>query len=192
MAHNVAIHHVLTDGKSAASLFQSLLSTSPLVIDPSRATQLAPVQNTVSIKPPLSYLLPIVFRELLLPRLPKFIAGFFAETKPAWPLLADLQHKPSTVSDDFGLDVLIFENDQTIAGLKRAAARTGLRTINAVIHAAGLVALYVAITKSGIVDATEVALKTGTPTSARKPDTHGHLTGVHIGFVRNGLRPNAL
>ena len=122
-----------------------------------------------------------MFRELLLPKLPSFIASFFPGDKPSWPFSTDINRKPSEVKDDVGLHVLFFEAKQTIPALKRAAARTGVRTINALLHAAALVALSSAIQTEG----GEAVLKSGTPTSVREPEheSHGLWTGVYIGFV---------
>lgn len=164
------------------NLFQALLSSSPLPSNAKSTQDLAPAQDPASTKPPLTFLLPIVFRELLLPKLPKFIANFFPGDKPFWPEGHDVRSRPSSVRDEFGMEVLAFEGDRITPGLKRAAAKTGVRTINAVLHAAALLSLSSALAAGGK-DTGDVCIKSGTPMSSREVEVHGKWTGVHFGFV---------
>lgn len=180
-----AVHHILADGMGAAGLFEALLSTSPLP-----ATFLGPdciprPQDPKSLKPPLSFVLPLVFRELWLPKMPKFVGKIFPGKKPAWPLKEDIVKKPSESDGSLGVKILMFADEQTIPALKHAAGRTCVQTVNSLVHAAALVALYTALQKDQH-HSECIVLKSDTPISFRDPEKQGHglWSGNCIGMVR--------
>ena len=110
------------------------------------------------------------------------IAKAFPDPAPFWPI-DELTADPKSNGGTYGIEVISFPDVKTVPYLKRAAARTGVRTINALVHAASLVALYSTCHEEGLLE--NRVIKCNTPISVREAKRKGHglWTGNYVGIV---------
>ena len=178
-------HHVLADGKGCLALFEALLSSSPL--GPAQlgswpANSIPAASDAViSMKPSLSYLLPIIWREIVLPKLPSSLAGWLAGP-PAWPRASEIARNPLECPTSAKL-LYFGDNSQLVQELKAVGKGIGIPTLHGVLHAAALAALWASLPEDAI--SHERTLKTGNPTSLRdgQDPKHGRITGNFVGTV---------
>ena len=127
-----AVHEII-DGIGLANLVQLLLNKAP--IRPERLS--APtLEQAVDLRPSLLYLLPVLFRFLLLPRLPQFIQTWFY-IDPPWPV--------GIASPYFGKASAILTLKLTaadVSALKEVGRRHGVHTLHPILQTAALIAIW--------------------------------------------------
>lgn len=140
----LTIHHAINDGRGSANLFQHLLGDGDIL--PRANTDIAPASDSVlPLRPSLAYMLPVVFRELLLPRLPAFVQSYFTAT-PSWPAsMGSVQLSPLSAPKAIQRIVL----QDAIPALKRRGAAHGVKTINSIVFTAAIVTAYAVASQRG-------------------------------------------
>jgi hypothetical protein len=175
---SLSINHVMTDGRGTANLFQLLLQDDiTKYLPPTPLLDLPPTSDAVfNMSPSLRFLVPVVWKELVLPRLPTFIRVRLQET-PSWPGNRPLAASPHASAPL--LDVLLLDGD-TVRNLKSTATSRGIKTITPLIHTAALVAVYsMAGQERGL------SFSSGTPMSTRNqagPDAT-FVTGNYVSMA---------
>ncbi|KAN0063807.1 hypothetical protein ACQY0O_003858 [Thecaphora frezii] len=218
----LATHHTMVDGKGAMNLYETLLAAqSPLDSDLAQWSEadhqwlhtltgglqdgrLPPISDEdLDMRPTWSFLVPVIFREIVLPRLPSWIARQFqrrvwpnytpaashasSAALPPSPLPTDdvksspplqahgaVRKHPSTATAQ--TRVVSFSRRDFLLHLKRAGAEKGVKTVHGLVHAAALVALWKAVIESHewkTHHEERVDFVTETPISAREP-LRGH------------------
>lgn len=138
---SLTTHHVLNDGRGSAALFRAILSNSSddAGLDTSLSQSLPPVSDSfLPIRPSWSYMVPIVFQELIVPRLPLFLRPYFL-SKPSWPTTLPIRTKPLMAPKRLRR-VSLFD---AVPRLKRLGNVNGVKTINTIVHTAAAVASYI-------------------------------------------------
>lgn len=175
----LATDHVINDGRGTLNLFRFLLQASAPVSAP--AAEMPKASDVVfDFKPSVRYMLGMVWKELLLPKLP--LPGKLA-TKlrgpvswPQAPVSAQTNEVARCPKDCApALDIMLVSAPQLITNLKQLAhahnpAQGKPATLHAVVHTLALAALYAAIAQpleAHALHKFEMVFRTGTPISLR-------------------------
>lgn len=184
----LATDHVINDGKGTLNLFSMLLQSSDPAVKVGENVPQAS-DKVFNFKPSTRYMLGVVWKELILPKLPLPSklkarlcgpASWPAEPSPAsgsrkrkaeHALGLDSTKSPKKCAPV--LDVMLFSAPNLITNLKKLAKANidptskakKAATLHAIIHTLVLVSLYAAISPSSNA---ELVLETGTPISLRE------------------------
>ncbi|KAL1696638.1 hypothetical protein GGG16DRAFT_120875 [Schizophyllum commune] len=162
--------HILIDGKGLALLTQALLAPDIASLPTETLEQLPLMEDTIDIRPPYSYLLPVVWQELLVPKLPSFLQSYVAQPKP-WPGTY-VQRSPAEC--EWGLS--LFELAPALVdALKSAGKAHDVKTLHPILKAAHFVAMWAVLARNS--PNTPFPLKANTPRTERKADLgHAYCT----------------
>lgn len=133
----VAFTHPIIDGRGSSFMLRALTAENIDYIETETWEGPKGCDETVSTKPSLGFLLPIVFRELLLPKMPLFIQRPFLSDEP-WP--ADAV-KGSVVNSTQDIDLVSIDQDVTTRA-KAAGKEHGVATLHPVVKMAWVAALW--------------------------------------------------
>lgn len=191
----LGFNHLVIDGRGSSLLLQKLSDGSEIpqetLFSPTRA------DDTIPMSPTLMFLAPIIFRELLLPKLPHWVQAPFTKDDP-WPGHA-VDKSPFDVPQDIAL--LSLSSDETKA-LKEQGKEHGVKTLHPLLKAAYMVAIWYVHGARGTEKEPRPTeghppLKLGAATARdeRKPElghsalTHNYVTSTEVAEVLSaGLR----
>ncbi|KAL1743213.1 hypothetical protein HDZ31DRAFT_65217 [Schizophyllum fasciatum] len=86
--------HILLDGKGLALLTHALLAPDITSLPTETLEAIPLLEDTVNLRPSYAYLLPVVWQELIVPKMPSFLKPYVQQPKP-WPAGMDIQRSPS-------------------------------------------------------------------------------------------------
>ena len=193
--------HVINDGRGTLNLFSLLLSSSPL---PSPACDPIPPASDrlFDFAPSTSYMLGVVWQELVLPKLPlPRSIKVKLSGKVSWPASCpnDLVATPKDCAP--ALNVIVVSTPDLIAKLKNQArlhSEGGKpATIHAMLHHLALVALYAATTANGqqqvLGSCTPISLRDQPPATKRRSSTPTlpATTGNYVASYTENFRLSA-
>lgn len=133
-----AANHLIVDGRGSTLLLRALTEHlgSPSTVAREDWSTPTRFDDTVSTSPSLPFLVPIVFRELLLPKFPRFMQRPFLSSDP-WP--SAVPGNPLTR----GWDILLLSIPAAqVQPLKDAGRAHGVATLHPLIKMAYLAALW--------------------------------------------------
>ncbi|ORY30611.1 hypothetical protein BCR39DRAFT_494579 [Naematelia encephala] len=181
----VAGMHELVDGRG-------LMNLSLAVVDPGLDISQLPyetidtiplLEDTISLKPSLTHLLPVVLRAIVLPRLPYFIQNVFKEITP-WP--ANLIKARPTESP-FDLSLLAISPD-LVSGLKKAGKSHNVPALHATLQIAYLVAIWAKFEN----ELNPFVLGMATPLAERNPKlSHAYCTANYVSSYSETIVPSS-
>ncbi|KAJ9107537.1 hypothetical protein QFC21_000995 [Naganishia friedmannii] len=144
----LTINHVISDGKSGLALFDALLKEKEVTQQPSTDT-IPPaekfpraLETTIDCKPSYGFMLRVVWNELVIPRLPNFIAKRVKQTA-CWPGVPPQAGPPGQqVYRHLALSL------RALANLKAMGKRHQVDTLHPIFEIAAVVALWCTSAKS--------------------------------------------
>lgn len=157
----LTIHHAISDGRGTANLLQHILGDGEITSSGSDGIIPPASDSFLPLKPSLAYMLPIVFQELIIPRLPAFLRPYLLAT-PSWPTTQPIQAKPLLAPK--GIKRIVLPG--SLPTLKKRGAEQGVKTINTIVHTAVAVASYI-VAREFDASQTSVQLDTATAISER-------------------------
>ncbi|KAI5895068.1 uncharacterized protein SCHCODRAFT_02222986 [Schizophyllum commune H4-8] len=162
--------HILIDGKGLALLTQALLAPDISSLPTETLAQIPLMEDTIDIRPPYSYLLPVVWQELLVPKLPSFLQSYVAQPKP-WPG-SNIQRSPAEC--EWGLSLLELA-PSLVDALKSAGKVHEVKTLHPILKAAHFVAMWAVLAHNS--PDIPFPLKANTPRTERKASLgHAYCT----------------
>ncbi|WVR06558.1 hypothetical protein IAU60_003589 [Kwoniella sp. DSM 27419] len=178
----LSLDHIHADGMGLKGLFEALLMDDISSLPYESLSQVSKMEEHVSVKPTLSFMLPIVFHKLLLPHLPHFVQSYFRDV-PAWP--ANNLHAPLVPAPP-GYSVFAVDA-QEVASLKATSKEHGVKTLHALFK--GIIAVAIWARFRHTLER-EFLMTAATPRSERKA-TLGHplCTGNYVSSHKVELRP---
>jgi hypothetical protein len=178
----LAVRHVICDGRGMANLFEVLLA--PTLPDLGAVAPLAaPSDEVESTRPGLLYLLPVVWSDLVLPKLLRILPGFLArklDSGRTWPYDGTLPAPPHTLPKRLRYSHI---DAESTSALRTVARSTGLRTVQPMVHLASTLACYVVAGRQAL------PLESTTPMSVRRPVRDGLVCGNFVGDVSRLCHP---
>lgn len=129
--------HLIVDGKGLSIFFDALLAKDVSQLPYEKLETIPRLEDTMNIKPSLSFLLPMVWQHLILPRLPFFIQRFFS-TGATWPA-THVRESPFNCSPGYSL--LSIPADQ-MASLKQVARAHNILALHAVLKSIYALAIW--------------------------------------------------
>lgn len=129
--------HLIVDGKGLSIFFDALLAKDVSQLPCEKLETIPRLEDTMNIKPSLSFLLPMVWQHLILPRLPFFIQRFFS-TGATWPA-THVRESPFNCSPGYSL--LSIPADQ-MASLKQVARAHNILALHAVLKSIYALAIW--------------------------------------------------
>jgi hypothetical protein len=166
----IASNHIIADGRGTSSLVRALTASDITYIKQETLVGPTRIEETVQLKPSLSFLLPIAFRELFLTRMPYFVQKPFTRADP-WPAAA-CDCSPMEVSE--GFEVVTLDNDFVVA-LKAAGKARGVATLHPLLKVAYVAALWRVHASEAPAPA---RIQSSTARDERKPEL-GHAAITH-------------
>ena len=133
----LSVDHVLVDGRGVANLLSALLS--PSIDDlPHEAFSTVPLfEESIDIRPSYAHFVPIVWKKIILPRLPAFVQRYFKVPEP-WPD-TNFSLTPKECRSDNSL--LSIPSD-VVERVKTAGKGKSVPTLHPIIEFAFLVAIW--------------------------------------------------
>ena len=170
-------HHIVTDGRGMANLFEVLLSKGEL---PPPQLLMGAVKAMEEIAPSAEdsvpgYRLGLAGRLLVRAwsAVPPWIKGYL-EGPPSWPGEKVLSVHPTEA--ELNYHVLTLKGNEPLQTLKQQANKHGLRTVHPLFHMAGVIAL-----SSVLPDGTRIACDA--PINERVAEQHTLCTGNYVSAV---------
>jgi hypothetical protein len=175
----LSAHHAVNDGVGMLNLLHLLLQPQvefdrAAVAATAKAPTTFPTYNhTINLKPPMLYMLGVVVKELIVPKLPSLLGGWLSSGS-SWPADGVIPN-PTTCSPK---QQLITLPGDVIAQAKETAAKHGVTTLHPLIQIAATFALWHAIVRRDGRPATSaLRLAVGTPMDDRKSHPDHPMTG---------------
>lgn len=173
----LTINHVISDGKSGLALFNALLApnTSP---ETPRSGALPPtLESTVDCRPGYLYMLNVIWKELLVPKLPAFLSNPLKQT-PCWP------GQPASAGNLRAMYKHITLGSNQVARLKALGKANQVNTLHPILEMAAVVALWQTF------GAREIAYDT--PISVRDSSLgHPPMTGNYVANLESRISCSA-
>lgn len=152
----VTINHVISDGKSGLALFNALLSapdSDTVVVENSSDKGFPPsMESIVDCRPGYGYMSKVIWNELVVPKLPSFIADAVKQV-PAWP-----GRPPSDREVHRSYRLVSLDPSQT-AKLKANGKRHGVDTLHPILEMAAAVSLWLTFGACEIATNTPISLR---------------------------------
>ncbi|KAL1409318.1 hypothetical protein Q8F55_003299 [Vanrija albida] len=169
-------NHVVVDGTGALRLVTHLLSAAAPTIPAEPFASRAVYEKTHPIKPSVGFLLPVLWREIIVPNLPGFLQRKFSKGEP-WPGIFE---SPLGKKLDMALAGIPAD---VVAKLKTAAKARGVATLHPVVQTAFAAAVWAVFHSD-----TEPALRfvTNVPKSERNMDKGHSSIGVYVALLESG------
>ncbi len=135
----LSIDHVLTDGKGALTLLGLLLTpTLPTDLPFEQLDKIPLLEETIDIRPPYWFLLPIVWKSLIVPKLPKIISNLLPKEKEQWP---GKNFDKGPCEAEGRIQSLQISAD-LVRSLKSNGKKQGVSTLHPIIKTAYLIAIF--------------------------------------------------
>ncbi|TRM62103.1 hypothetical protein BD626DRAFT_537823 [Schizophyllum amplum] len=180
----LSVDHVITDGRGLALLAHALLS-SDISSLPMESLQSIPLlEDTHDIRPSYAHLVPIVLKELVIPKLPTIIQQYIKPADKAWPAgYAQAARSPTDCEWDLSLLEL---SASLVASLKSIGKERGVKTLHPLLKVAYLVAMWAVFGR----DAASFTLQADTPRSERNASLgHAYCTANYTSSVDVHVQP---
>ncbi|WRT68020.1 uncharacterized protein IL334_004995 [Kwoniella shivajii] len=172
----LAVDHIYLDGRGLLSLLNALVADDIINLPFEKISTPTRLDDTVDIKPSLSFMLPIVIKKLLLPKFPVFIQNYF-EQPPAWP---SKLIRVSPTNCEPGLSIHLLPSTDVNA-LKTISKKHGVRTLHGLFKAAWMVSIW-SVYRHTLVP---FIARASTPRSERDPELgHAYCTGNYVSSHR--------
>ncbi|PWN53668.1 hypothetical protein IE53DRAFT_408510 [Violaceomyces palustris] len=195
----LTVHHVISDGQGSSNLLKTFLQddlpTRELLTGGTEDCMPPISDQTEDMRPRLTFLLPIIFREIVLPKLPSFLSCWFDSGK-TWPYFdvedsiarcsnpstrkkfrGNLNKKPIECLEK-GRKVVHLSGKGLLADLKRESKRIGVTTLHPVLHSCIMVSLISSLSQEienvpisggeGVPDVAEANTVEGTESEAKR------------------------
>jgi len=133
----VSVDHVLLDGMGLLFLIYALLSPDISHLPSDTLPTIPRMEDTIDTRPSYTYLIPIAWRELFLPKLPMFMQNYF-KTPLSWPD-DDFAIAPTKVPQGSSLLEIPYD---IMDALKRVGKTHGISTLHPTMMTAYLVAMW--------------------------------------------------
>ncbi len=170
----LALNHLIVDGRGSALLLAALLADldSPCPVQPEAWDKPTTFDDTIPTTPSLGFLLPIVFRELLLPKLPRFVQTPFL-AGDCWP--GARPGDPLTC----GWDILLLSlQPDLIAKVKAAGTARGIRTLHPLLKMAYCAAMWRVFAKDSLHLTVDTARSERDPALGHAAITHNYVSST--------------
>ncbi|GMK53694.1 hypothetical protein CspeluHIS016_0102800 [Cutaneotrichosporon spelunceum] len=170
----VAMNHLLIDGLGSTLLLAALTADldAPSTIQPEAWEKPTTFDDTISTVPTLGFLLPIIFRELLLPKLPRFVQSPFLASDP-WPA------ERAGDSLTCGWDILLLSlTPGLISKVKEAGIVHGIRTLHPLLKMAYCAAMWRVLAKSTLHIGVDTARSERNPALGHATITHNYVSST--------------
>jgi hypothetical protein len=179
----VSVAHELTDGMGLLALVDALLAPEIGELPHEALDKLPALEETLDLRPALRDLLPVAWRELVLPLLPAFLRAYLSPPRP-WPVGVP---GVRPLEAPWGLSLLALP-PALIPALKAAGTAHGVRALHATLELAYALALAHVCGRAGA----DFAVECAADMSERNAELgHAHCTrnyiSVHIAPL--ALRP---
>ena len=173
----MTLNHVISDGKSGLALFIALTSgtagSETLV-----QVQFPPsLESTVDTRPGYRYMANVIWKELVIPKLPNFLAAAVRQA-PCWPGRPPAARNASRSYKHVFLDAV-----QTV-NLKANGKRHRVDTLHPILEMAAVAALWITFGATQIAHSTPISLRD----VARG---HPSLTGNYVGILESVFSVNS-
>jgi hypothetical protein len=179
----VSVAHELTDGMGLLALVGALLAPSLDGLPHEALDKLPALEETLDLRPALRDLLPVAWRELVVPLLPAFLRAYLSPPRP-WPVGVP-GVRPTAAP--WGLSLLALP-PALVPSLKAAGTAHGVRALHATLELAYALALAHVCGRAGAAFAVECAAAVS---ERRAALGHAHCTrnyiAVHVAPL--ALRP---
>ncbi|WVQ73334.1 hypothetical protein IAR50_002902 [Cryptococcus sp. DSM 104548] len=129
--------HSLMDGRGSANFFDALLARDISQLPYERLETTPRDEDVLPLKPSVLYALPIIWQEIILPRLPSFVASYFTPTKP-WPAQL-IAGPPLAAPSAYSLFSL---SSTEVSGIKDTSKSHGVSTLNPVLKCIYALAIW--------------------------------------------------
>lgn len=176
----LALSHLVTDGKGSTLLLRALTCPHSDLPPKEEWEQPTFLDETVSLTPTPRFLVPVVLRELVLPKMPMFIQSMFTQDPP-WP------GKVSSPLDK-PWDILLLELDpDLVASIKAAGSKHGVKTLHPILKTAYLASMWRVFSSPS-----PMRLATATARNERKAElghaaiTHNYVSSSEWNLVLSG------
>lgn len=151
----LTINHVISDGKSGLALFNALLT--PSTANDGKAPALTEVippsmESTIDCRPGYLYMLNVIWKELLVPKLPTFLSDTLKQT-PCWPARTASTGATRQMFKRITLD------PQQVNRLKAVGRTHQVNTLHPILEMAAVVALWQTFTASEIAYDTPISVR---------------------------------
>lgn len=168
LAIMLTVHHTIADGRGAANLFELLLGTGQIA---GPSSSLPPASEKVlDLRPSWSYMVPIIFREVFLPKFPAFVQSLL-ETSAVWPT----ETKKLPIDAQKSVRFLTFEG--AVQPLKKLGAHHGVKTLNPLLHT---VCQLACLATAGVA---EIQVESETPINQRRSEQENVQTKCTGNYV---------
>ncbi|ODN81918.1 hypothetical protein L202_02262 [Cryptococcus amylolentus CBS 6039] len=134
---SLSVDHLLVDGRGLSILFAAILAKDISGLPYEKLEAMPRLEDTIDMKPSLTFALPLIWQHLVLPRLPLFLQEYLTPAKE-WP--ADLI-AASPLTSPAGCSVFSLSPDE-VSQLKAIAKAHGVPTLNPVINAIYALAVW--------------------------------------------------
>lgn len=132
-----AFNHIIVDTRGALRLVHALTMRSIEALVPEPFETTTRMDDTVKIKPSARFLAPMVFRELILPRLPKIVQNKLIKEDP-WPA-NHVARTPLNCTQNISWSAL---PEATVQRLKTQAKRRGVNNLHSMLKTAYMTAVW--------------------------------------------------
>jgi hypothetical protein len=167
----VSAYHEIVDGMGVLLLTRALLGSSIDELPYEALPKIPALEDTMTLKPSIGYLSPIVWRELILPMLPTFLQSLLS-TRP-WPI--GMPCKPPM---ECPWDVSLLSLPPAVfQSLKVAGTAHGVPTLHMILQMAYALAIWHVCGR----DLEHFSVESAIPKSERDADLgHAYCTGNYI------------
>jgi hypothetical protein len=168
----ISAQHELMDGGGLFRLAQSLIyDDTSLPAQEKFDTTLGMSDN--DYKPSISFLLPVIYRERVIPALPTWISTYL-RSLPTWPGV--IAKHPSTAPWDFSI---LSIDSTTIKSISANGKRKGVKTLHPILNVAYLQAMREVYGPSSL-DCVFVGESPRNERSDKEADGHSYLAGNYV------------
>lgn len=175
-------NHLIIDGRGSLALMHALLARNTENLLPETFESPRRFDDTVNIKPGITYLAPEVFHELLLPKLPKGFQSTFGKNDLAWP---GTNVNLSPFASGWSMCHVSVPTG-TVARLKAQGKRYGVKTLHPVLKMAYLAALWRTFGNNSTQHFNAMTMR-----DERDPSLgHSQLTGIYSSSTEHHVHVN--
>jgi len=125
----LSVDHTLTDGRGGILLLQALLAESIDDLPYEQLDTIPRLDDTHNLKPSISYLIPMIFQELLVPKLPSFLQKY-VKPYPIWPS-GNVQNNPIDCEGQLSITTI---SPEILSALKKVGKENGVATLHPIFE----------------------------------------------------------
>ncbi|WWC88427.1 uncharacterized protein L201_003338 [Kwoniella dendrophila CBS 6074] len=163
---SLGLDHALVDGRGLIAICNALFAEDISSLPYEKLPSTTSMDATINCKPSLSYMLPIVFQKLILPKFPNFIQYYFKSPAP-WPS-TNLRANPTLCPS---AESILFLPPDLIGSLKTVAKQHNIKTLHPIFKAAFIAGIWSVFGQ----DKAQLPVHASSPRSERNPSLgHSH------------------